>query len=53
MKFNFVYDIEKLVLPMSFELSEVFSVYPLGCLRKKDYNNPSLVSQRHLDLFLH
>ena len=39
MKSDFVCDIEKLVLLLSFEPSEIFPVYTLGYHRKENYNN--------------
>ena len=45
MKSDFVCNIEKLVLLLSFEPSEVFPAYTLGYHRKDNYNNLILVAQ--------
>ena len=47
MKFDFVFDIEKLVLLLSFEPSDVFPAYTLGYHRKENYDNLILEAQTH------
>ena len=46
-KCDFVCDIEKLVLLLSFEPSEDFPAYTLGYHRKENYNNLIYEAQRH------
>ena len=48
MKCDFVCDIEKLALLLSFEPSEIFPAYTLGYLEKENYNNLILVAQSRL-----
>ena len=52
MKCDFVSDIEKFILLLSFERSEVFPAYTLGYHRNKNYNNVILEVQRHCAGFL-
>ena len=47
MKCDFVCNIEKFVLLLSFKPSEVFPAYILGFHGKENYNNLTLEAQRH------
>ena len=52
MKCDFVCDIEKLVLLLSFEPSEVFPSYTLVCHKKENYNNLILVAEALRRIFV-